>query len=101
MGSLIMFGIPAIIQIAIWIVMIRKRLISTIFTLVLGVISIVVFSDWYIGNVINDPCAGLPDCMNESGMIVIFALMGIWSSIVLSVLAIPVETMLIKKLKQE
>lgn len=75
MTALYMFLVFLLPQMLFWLLMIKgKQIKSLITTILIGGLGIFVFSRWFYGNVIIDPCAGIPDCMNETGMIFVFSL---------------------------
>lgn len=64
------FASMAIIQIGLWIYfIIKKKYAILIVSGFLGVFSIWSFVDAYIKYIYFDPCEGIDDCMNETGMI--------------------------------
>ncbi len=94
MGSLIYFSIPFTIQIIDWIVMYRRGLNkSLVLTLIIGGLSTFVFVTWFYENVLNNPCEGQSECMNETGMIFVFSFMGIIGSVVISGLLLIVHSL--------
>lgn len=101
MESLIMFFIPTVVQVLLWLVMLKKKMITLVFSMVLGIIPIVVFGNWWYGNILRDPCAGDPNCMNETGMIFVLSLIGIIGSIAVSVVLIIVEVAIVQNMKKK
>lgn len=64
------FVLIVMIQVALWIYLIKKNKLGVLFfTGLIGIFSIWAYIDAYLKSIYVDPCEGIEGCMNETGMI--------------------------------
>ncbi len=94
------FGLMVIIQIALWIYFVKRKKYGVLFiTGLIGIFSIWFYIDAYMKYIYVNPCEGIDDCMNESGMIFVLLNALMLLSIIITLFIFFIDRYNIKKIK--